>query len=290
MWSHDDLLEALARGVAAAEAGLAREQAPYGLDALDELALHPILASALAAPVPGPGFGVIREQPYPQEWVGKPSSGKRKRPAPPPVPPAPRPTPAAATNEAEDADGNIDDPDLAPLPERRDRLRCDLVLTPEPGQALADPLAILREADEIRRQGAGSLFAADAEAAAVGSAPDPRAVLPEDAFWLEVKTLGQFTYCDGVPGPNTKYGAELVRAIRTDAAKLAEDGMIFHAAVLIVLFAASEQVARHDIAAAIHRCLDRDIPIASPLFRTVRIAERIGNEVCELALIPVRTI
>jgi hypothetical protein len=280
MWRHDDLLDALARGVADAEAALAREQAPYGLDALHELQLHPILAAALVAPAPGPGFGVIREQPYPQEWVGKPSSGKRLRPTPP----------APADADTLDAHAPDDECDQSVLPELRDRLRCDLVLTPEPDQTLADPLATVRQADDILRQGAGSLFAAHAETAAAEHVPSPTAVVPEDAFWLEIKTLGQFSYCDGVPGPNTKYGAELVRAIRTDAAKLAEDGMIFHAAVLIVLFAATEEIARHDIAAAIHRCLDRDMPVGSPLFRSVPIADRIGNSVCELALVPVRTI
>ncbi len=282
MWRHDDLLDALARGITDAEAALAREQAPYGLDALDEVELHPVLAAALAGCEAEPGVGVIREQPYPHEWVGKPSSGKRLR----------RKRRKGAGAEAAPAleDEESDSP---LLPEHRDRQRCDLVLTPEPGQTLADPLLTARRAEAIRREGAGSLFATDAEAAAAAAAacePPAGAVHPEDAFWLEVKTLGQFTYCDGVPGPNTKYGTELTRAIRTDAAKLAEDGMIFHAAVLIVLFAATPEIARHDIAAAIHRCLDRDIRIASPLFRTVPIAERIGNAICELALIPVRTI
>lgn len=55
------LCEQLVRALAAADARFSEEQAPLGLDALDETAIHPILAEGLAAD----GWGVHRETPYP---------------------------------------------------------------------------------------------------------------------------------------------------------------------------------------------------------------------------------
>jgi hypothetical protein len=58
-----DVADALAAGLAAEAARLDREQAVYGLDARDEVALHPVLAEALRAA----GYGVHREVRFPSE-------------------------------------------------------------------------------------------------------------------------------------------------------------------------------------------------------------------------------
>jgi hypothetical protein len=56
-----DIADAIEAGLRAKFAQLDLEQAVYGLDALDEIALHPAIAQALT----DAGFGVHREQRYP---------------------------------------------------------------------------------------------------------------------------------------------------------------------------------------------------------------------------------
>lgn len=103
----------------AREHALREEQAVYGLDALQELELHAIIADGLARTS---GFGVLREQTYPHEWT-------RKR----------------ATLDA--------------LPIRRDRMRADIVLTDRPGQHLDDAVATEKQRRAERKQIEGTLFA-----------------------------------------------------------------------------------------------------------------------------------
>ena len=121
------------------------------------------------------------------------------------------------------------------------------------------------------------------------SAPNgPQQARPEDVLWLEIKVLGQYEFADGVPVPNGAYASRLIRGVVSDLAKLATDESISHSAVLLVLFAADEEVARHDVFQAWHRCLDRDLPIASPMLRVVPISDRIGNTVCLLTVFSMR--
>jgi len=63
MWSVADLADAVESGLRDHMARLDLEQAVHGIDALDELALHPIIARGLA----GAGYGVQREQRYPTD-------------------------------------------------------------------------------------------------------------------------------------------------------------------------------------------------------------------------------
>lgn len=169
-------------------------------------------------------------------------------------------------------------------PERRpntpERERCDIVLTPRPGQALADPVRELKERDKAL----GTLFE---PIAAVDPEPDPDSCAIEDAYWLEVKTVGQFTYTRGVPGPNRSYSSELVAGPGADAVKLEWDRFIAWAGVLVVAFTEDETTARHDLSVLMHRLLDRELPVLSPAIRCVRIPDFIGNRVCAAALIPV---
>jgi hypothetical protein len=67
MWSIADITDALAEGLSAHFRGLDEEHAVYGLDALPELAIHPIIASAFALA----GFGVNQEQRYPSDRTKK---------------------------------------------------------------------------------------------------------------------------------------------------------------------------------------------------------------------------
>jgi hypothetical protein len=256
VWDRDAILLAAAEAVEAEERRLADEQAVHGLDSYDELSFHALIAGALART----GLGVLREQPYPHEW-------RRKRPPP------------AATGPTAHAD------DDSPLPLPRDRQRCDLILTPGPGRPLADPLDVVKTARAARRLAAGTLFES-----VMGEPHEPPpagapGVPPDEAFWLEVKLIGQYTYIAGIPGPNRAYASELVRGVRSDLAKLDADPMIVHSALLLILFTQDQGAAEHDLIVVMHRCLDRNLPVCAPLRHRVSIADRIGNRVCTVGLI-----
>lgn len=225
-WSAHDIASIVARALRDADAALNAEQAVRGLDARDEVGLHPLIAGALS----GEGLGVLREQPYPG------SSGD---------------------------------------PLRRDRERCDLVTTPAPGLALLDPVSERR----LRRAAAGTLFERQAEV------PPSDAVPCDEALWIEVKTVGQHAFIDGVPGPNPSYAAGMTACL-ADLAKLARDPVILHAASLTVAFAADEATLRHDLRIVVDRAMSRTLPIGMPAIECIPITERIGNAACAVQVIP----
>ncbi len=136
--------------------------------------------------------------------------------------------------------------------------RCDLVLTPE-GASLAEPEA------------PATLF------------DDPDAVELGDAFWLEVKVVRQFDET----GANRTWASELLSSVREDVAKLSADPEIHHAALLIVLHAASDEVIEHDLGVWQDRCLEKGLPIGAPWRRRMPMLDRLGNTVCAVALYPV---
>ena len=74
MWSIADIADVLESGLRQRNAQLDAEHAVYGLDALEEVALHPVIADALIAG----GYGVHREQRYPADRPRrKESEGER---------------------------------------------------------------------------------------------------------------------------------------------------------------------------------------------------------------------
>lgn len=158
---------------------------------------------------------------------------------------------------------------------RSSRERCDIVLTESPELPLRDPVVKLREKDAA----AGTLFEAHPP-------PEPKGVSPEEAYWLEVKCVGQFTYTDGVPGPNQAYASELTGGLTTDLRKLAREGQIVYGALLLILFTLDEATGRHDLGTALHRCLDRGAELRSPVTHVAPLADRIGNRAMTVALIP----
>ncbi len=166
----------------------------------------------------------------------------------------------------------------ARLPERE---RCDLVVLGRPGLRLLDETAELRQRDRA----AGTLFekAAAAERLPAGAVP------PAEAVWLEVKAVGQFTYVEGFAGPNRRYAAELVGGPLADARKLSADRSIRRAGVVVVLFTADAATAEHDLHALVHKALDRDLPVGSPIIQGFDMTDRIGNARCTVALVPVRS-
>jgi predicted DNA-binding ribbon-helix-helix protein len=208
-WCVADIADAIEVGLTA-HIDLDRcAQSVRGIDALHEVGLHPILASALE----DAGFGVHREQRY----IG--ARSKRSR-----------------------SEGR----------------RCDLVLTPD-GRPLQDPAAT------------ATLF------------DDPNAVRLEEAFWLEVKTVAQHTEM----GPNQTWSSELLGTVLADVAKLANATNIFHAALVIVLWVESVEVAEHDLGVWQDRCIAKGLPIAAPSQRVISIQDRLGNAHCVLRAYPV---
>ncbi|MHC5115344.1 MAG: hypothetical protein ACYTGP_13055 [Planctomycetota bacterium] len=209
MWSPADIADAVEEGLKQRCAEIDLEQSVAGIDALDEVSLHPLLAAALEAA----DYGVHREQRYPAD--------RRRR---------------------RESEGE----------------RCDLVLTPE-GRPL--------RATEAK----ATLF------------DDPDAVDVDDGFWLEVKSVAQFTE----EGANRNYAPQLLSTVHHDVTKLSKDRDILHAGLLLVLFVESDAVADHDLGIWQDRCLSKGLPIAAPSRRTLRITDRLGNKTCVLALYPV---
>jgi hypothetical protein len=144
-------------------------------------------------------------------------------------------------------------------PRRSEGRRCDLVVTPD-GHPVRDT------------QLKGTLFdTADA-------------VDPDQAFWLEIKTVAQFE----PGGPFRRYSAEMFTAVVQDVKKLWDDALIRHAGLLLVLFTASRDVADHDLATWHRRCLQRGFPVGAPSVRGFEIINRIGNGWCAAAVFSVR--
>lgn len=251
MWQTDLLIDAATEALRQRERELCEEHAVHGLDALDEMRLHPLLAGGFTSA----GFGVLREQSYPNEWRLKRSRRGRSPEA---------------------------------LPEPRDRLRCDLALLPRPGMRLVDPLAVQGALDTHRSASLGTLF----ESTALADAPAVEqaaldGVPPTDAYWLEVKLVAQFAYTAGFSGPNRSY-ASLLRRTAADLCKLAEDPLIARAGLMLVMFTADTATANHDLHELLHMCLDHDLPVGTPDLRHIPIRERIGNETATVALIDLR--
>lgn len=203
----------------------------------------------LAEAIAAAGFGVLREQAYPS-MVGEP--GRR--------------------------------------PGKSARDRCDLVLTPEPGMTLADPIDAHREQDWLLGKGTKeqtpSLFADVVSSTASSQNADTRTVPVEEAAWIEIKIVAQFTFTQGVPGPNSAYASELTGSLAHDLAKLNSEPLVRHGAVLLVLFTHDEQTAKHDVSVALHRCLDRECRFRSPVAFRLPILDRVGNALCSVVLVP----
>ncbi len=231
-WSGRELVEIAAQSLRGRELELRAEQAVSGLDSLDEVGLHPILAAGFRAS----GLGVHTEQVY---------------------------------------GGAISD-----RPIRRERERCDLVLTHDPGARLIDPVTELVEIDRA----SGTLF----ESMAESMAPEGKVVEAGEAYWLEVKAVAQVAYVGGTPQANRAYAAQLVGGPAGDVLKLAREATIERAGAMVVLFARDEATCEHDIGRMFHALLDKGLPISESVWETFEIQDRVGNGACAVALAGVR--
>lgn len=276
MWHADEFAQAVAETLSAHARALDDEQAVRGLDALDELAFHPLLAEALGAD----GRVCLREVPYPSQ----PHPGVS-----PTQPDAAPGEPHIDLREiADPLTGEIPAPEaLAPDPAKSERQRCDLVLLPPGASGLIDAIVARKRARAERARVAGTLFEG---VAAAEHEPDPDTALvhPTEALWVEVKVVGQFCCTYGVGGPNRSYASELTRTTIADLRKLVRDPLIEDAALLLVLFTIDHATAEHDLAAFTHRCLDKGLSVTTPVVRTFDVADRIGNRHASVAFVRVR--
>jgi len=147
-----------------------------------------------------------------------------------------------------------------PRRRRSEGQRCDIVLTSDTDQPLVEP---------------------DAEATLFA---EENALPLEAAYWLEIKTVSQFT----TEGPFPHYSKELLSPVARDIRKLADDPLIFHAGLLLILFTADQSTAEHDLQAWEQRCLRRGLPVAPPVARHFKITDRLGNGITSVGLFPVR--
>ncbi len=169
-------------------------------------------------------------------------------------------------------------------PNETQRQRCDLVLTPNFDQAIFDPIDEQRTQD----QAVGTLFEAFVQDSDPSLTPSSDMVPPKEAFWVEVKSVGQYSYVEGVPGPNTNYTNELLKGPREDIVKLASDSHIHHAASLIVLFTEYRDAGQKDITTVVNEMLNHKLPVQLPVLDSFPITNHAGNEWCTLGLIPLR--
>jgi len=144
---------------------------------------------------------------------------------------------------------------------RSEGKRCDIAISPDP------------EAAGLREPSVkNTLF------------DTPNKIDPEQAYWLEIKTVAQFE----TSGPFRRYTSELLSPVAQDIKKLWSDTRIFHAGLLLVLFTADQLTGEHDLGVWHERCLSRGYPVSPPSTRGFKITDRIGNGYCSVAVFGVR--
>ncbi|HEV8293452.1 MAG TPA: hypothetical protein VGP94_16055 [Tepidisphaeraceae bacterium] len=197
----------LGEAITLAERELQFEQAVYGLDARDELALQNLLASHLRR-----HYEVAREVHYPS------SAGAK----------------------------------------RTHRMRCDLVLSPK-----GCPLKL----DFVP----ATLF------------DNKQACPPSDALWLEVKAAYQFRE-GGIR--HGGYGAQWRSAVVEDLRKIEAEALIREAALVLIVFNESPEILDKDLDLFETVLAQKEVLAGFRHVRSIPILERIGHQLCTVALWP----
>lgn len=163
-------------------------------------------------------------------------------------------------------------------PTRAQRERCDLVLLPSGATRVRDAVAEATMLD----QAAPTLFAST-EAQQILASTEP---LPEHAFWLEVKSVGQFGIVDGAARACRGYSSELRQALRLDLTKLSGAEQVRAGGLLLVLFADSLRTAAHDWSIVTGEVASIS-GVGWERSDSFKINDRIGNRVCFVGLVPI---
>lgn len=169
---------------------------------------------------------------------------------------------------------------LVDLPKDSHRQRCDLVLIPKDKSRIFD----IVDEQVAQNKAIGTLF----ESQSTNAIPDIDQSMPEDAYWIEVKSVAQFSYIDGVPVANGKYTTDLLSGPRNDLVKLAVDPLIQFGCVLVLLFHEEQIAGSHDLAVVSNSILNQELPMGLPEIESFPIADRGGNSWCTVGLLPVK--
>lgn len=138
------------------------------------------------------------------------------------------------------------------------RQRCDIVLTPK-GRALrldSAPVTLFDPTD---------LCAAD------------------EALWLEVKVAFQFR--EG-GHRHAGYGAQWRTSVISDLRKMEDEPLIREAALLLIVFNESEHILEKDLDLFESALVQKEVLAGFRQARGVRILDRIGHQLCTVALFP----
>ena len=138
------------------------------------------------------------------------------------------------------------------------RKRCDIVLTPR-----GKPLRLDRSPP--------SLF----------DAPDLAS--PEEALWLEVKVAYQFRE-GGVR--HMGYGAQWRSAVVEDLRKMEAEEKIREAGLLLIVFNESRAILDKDLDLFETVLMQKEVLAGFRQVRTVGILDRVGHQICTIALWP----
>ena len=274
-WDSQEILDACERSLLGREAELHLDQSPQGLDALDEVDVHPLLAAGLQAV----GWGVVREQPLPggvSKSPGLPKHAQRER-CDLVLLPSPRHVLLDWVRESRERtkwQGSLFEsvPTPPPLPDRalcvdaRDAFWLEVKVVAQ--HAFID--GVPRPNGAWGAQLVASLTQDLAKLAAQTSAPHDDAVH------------------NGKPLES--------RALATSGGSIIEPKPgLSHAGLLLVIFAETPDVIAHDLPIALHRALDKGATFRSPIHATRRdmavppgfaISDRIGNAWCQCVLVP----
>ncbi|MDP9174807.1 MAG: hypothetical protein M3O30_13220 [Planctomycetota bacterium] len=207
LWDFAELADRFHQSLQTAEDELRLEQAVYGLDTRDELALQSLAAERMRA-----FYEVAREVHYPSTHGRKLSH----------------------------------------------RPRCDLVLSPK-----GRPLKL--DTSEA------SLF------------DPPNQATPQEALWLEMKIAYQFRE-GGIR--HQGYGSQWRGAVVDDLRKMESDELIRHAGLVLVVFNESRAILEKDLELFESVLVEKEVLAGFRQVRNVSIQDRIGHQICTVAVWP----
>jgi hypothetical protein len=138
------------------------------------------------------------------------------------------------------------------------RQRCDLVLTPKDRPLKLDSAPV-------------TLF------------DPPNLAKPEEALWLEVKIAYQFREGGRRHGG---YGAQWRGAVVDDLRKMEADPRIHEAGLCLLVFNQSREILDKDIELFESILAQKEVLAGFRKVRTIDILDRIGHQVCTVALWP----
>ena len=103
-------------------------------------------------------------------------------------------------------------------------------------------------------------------------------------YWIELKRVAQFKAGE----PDWSYPRRMQQLLPRDLCKLAQDSVIFHAGLLVLLFAENRATGLADLRQWKQLALQQDCPAGAARIRDFALRTHCGNAHCILALFPLR--